>query len=81
MSSVRHLRLERLHASAALDETQIRALAACDDLSALMSVSGALARAGHGDAVTYSRKVFIPLTIVWLVVIAAWMQTPWNPWK
>ncbi|HEY9396513.1 MAG TPA: NADH-quinone oxidoreductase subunit NuoH [Burkholderiales bacterium] len=26
-------------------------------------------------------KVFIPLTIVWLIVIAAWMQTPWNPWK
>jgi NADH-quinone oxidoreductase subunit H len=26
-------------------------------------------------------KVFIPLTIIWLVVIAAWMQTPWNPWQ
>ena len=26
-------------------------------------------------------KVFIPLTIVWLVVIGAWMQTPWNIWK
>jgi NADH-quinone oxidoreductase subunit H len=26
-------------------------------------------------------KVFIPLTIVWLVVIAAWMQTPWNIWR
>jgi NADH-quinone oxidoreductase subunit H len=26
-------------------------------------------------------KVFIPITIVWLVVVAAWMQTPWNPWK
>jgi len=25
-------------------------------------------------------KVFIPLTIIWLVVIGAWMQTPWNPW-
>ena len=25
-------------------------------------------------------KVFIPLTIVWIIVIAAWMQTPWNPW-
>ncbi len=25
-------------------------------------------------------KVFIPLTILWLVLIAAWMQTPWNPW-
>ena len=26
-------------------------------------------------------KVLIPLTIVWLVVIGAWMQTPWNIWK
>ncbi len=26
-------------------------------------------------------KVFLPLTIVWLVLIAAWMQTPWNPWQ
>lgn len=26
-------------------------------------------------------KVLIPLTIVWLVVIGAWMQTPWTIWK
>jgi NADH-quinone oxidoreductase subunit H len=26
-------------------------------------------------------KVFIPITIVWLVVISAWMQTPWSPWR
>jgi NADH-quinone oxidoreductase subunit H len=26
-------------------------------------------------------KVFIPITIVWLVFIGAWMQTPWNIWK
>ncbi len=26
-------------------------------------------------------KVFIPATLVWLVVIAVWMQTPWNIWK
>ena len=26
-------------------------------------------------------KVFIPLTIVWIVVIAAWMQTPWSIWS
>jgi NADH-quinone oxidoreductase subunit H len=25
-------------------------------------------------------KVFLPLTIVWLILVAAWMQTPWNPW-
>ena len=26
-------------------------------------------------------KVFIPATIVWLLVIAVWMQTPWSIWK
>ncbi|HEY5293609.1 MAG TPA: NADH-quinone oxidoreductase subunit NuoH [Burkholderiales bacterium] len=26
-------------------------------------------------------KVFIPLTIVWLVLIAAWMQTPFSIWR
>ena len=26
-------------------------------------------------------KIFIPVTLVWLVVVGAWMQTPWNIWK
>jgi NADH-quinone oxidoreductase subunit H len=26
-------------------------------------------------------KVFIPLTIVWLVLIAGWMMTPYSIWK
>jgi NADH-quinone oxidoreductase subunit H len=26
-------------------------------------------------------KVFIPLTMVWLFVVAAWLQTPFNIWK
>jgi len=26
-------------------------------------------------------KVFIPLTLAWLLVVAVWMQTPWNIWK
>ena len=26
-------------------------------------------------------KIFIPLTGVWLVVLAIWMQTPWNIWQ
>ncbi len=25
-------------------------------------------------------KVFIPLTLAYLVIVAAWMQTPWNIW-
>jgi len=26
-------------------------------------------------------KIFIPLTLAWLVVVAVWMQTPWNIWS
>jgi NADH-quinone oxidoreductase subunit H len=26
-------------------------------------------------------KIFIPLTVVYLVIVAVWMQTPWNIWK
>ena len=26
-------------------------------------------------------KVFIPITLVWLVVVAVWMQTSWNVWN
>ena len=26
-------------------------------------------------------KIFIPVTLVWLVVVAIWMQTPWNIWN
>ena len=26
-------------------------------------------------------KVFIPITLVWLIVVAIWMQTPLNIWK
>jgi NADH-quinone oxidoreductase subunit H len=25
-------------------------------------------------------KIFIPITLVWLVVVGIWMQTPWNIW-
>ncbi len=38
------------------------ALAAESDLAALMRAAAALRDRGHGDLVTYSRKVFIPLT-------------------
>ena len=26
-------------------------------------------------------KIFIPLTLVWIVVVGVWMQTPWSLWK
>ena len=38
------------------------ALVACDDLGALMTAAATLRDDGHGAGVSYSRKVFIPLT-------------------
>ncbi len=26
-------------------------------------------------------KIFIPLTVGWLVVVAIWLVSPWNIWK
>ncbi|EYC52041.1 NADH:ubiquinone oxidoreductase subunit H [Hylemonella gracilis str. Niagara R] len=26
-------------------------------------------------------KIFIPVTLVWLIVVGIWMQTPWNIWN
>ena len=26
-------------------------------------------------------KIFIPLTLVWLIVVGVWMMSPWNIWK
>jgi len=44
------------------DDAQALSLAAVDDTAALMALAGSLRDRGHGSVVTYSRKVFIPLT-------------------
>jgi FO synthase len=54
--------LDRAAAGHALAPPEAMALADCDDLSALMAVAAALRDEGHGARVSYSRKVFIPLT-------------------
>jgi FO synthase len=43
-------------------EAEALALAGCDDLSALMTTAAVLRDRGHGANISYSRKVFIPLT-------------------
>ena len=45
-----------------LEEDQALALADCDNTAALIDVAGALRDRHHRNIVTYSRKVFIPLT-------------------
>jgi FO synthase len=44
------------------DQAQALALADFDDTAVLAEVAGQLRDRGHGNVVTYSRKVFIPLT-------------------
>ena len=45
-----------------LSVSQAQALSHCDDTEALMHIATALCLQGHGLAVSYSKKVFIPLT-------------------
>jgi FO synthase len=54
--------LKRAETGARLSATEALALAECDDLGRLMPVAAALRDEGHGNLVSYSRKVFIPLT-------------------
>src|SRR5947207_11736709 len=54
--------LARAETGARLAPEEVLALAECDDLAALLPVAAALRDRGHGNLVTYSRKVFIPLT-------------------
>ena len=49
-------------ADAGIDEVTLRHLAAAEPLDALMARAAALRDEGHGALITYSRKVFIPLT-------------------
>jgi FO synthase len=61
MSAHREL-LEQARAGAVLADSAALMLAECDDLAALMRAAAALRDRGHGANVSYSRKVFIPLT-------------------
>src|SRR5947209_6855490 len=54
--------LKRAETDARLSAEEALALAECGDLGALMPVAAALRDRGHGNLVSYSRKVFIPLT-------------------
>ncbi len=53
---------ERLLAGHRPSDAEALSLATLDDTAALAAVAGQLRDRGHGSLVTYSRKVFIPLT-------------------
>ncbi|MFM9850895.1 MAG: 5-amino-6-(D-ribitylamino)uracil--L-tyrosine 4-hydroxyphenyl transferase CofH [Hyphomicrobiaceae bacterium] len=54
--------LVRVRDGKRLDAAEAMPLANCQDIEALMRAAAALRDEGHGDLVSYSRKVFIPLT-------------------
>ena len=54
--------LRKAEADRRLTDEEALALAHCDDLPRLMAAARRLALAGHGHAVSFSKKVFIPLT-------------------
>jgi FO synthase len=54
--------LEMAAAGKRLDATVAAGLAHCDDLVSLMALAGSIRDRGHGNIISYSRKVFIPLT-------------------
>jgi FO synthase len=58
--------LARAEAGKALsiDETEALLSARGDDLERLLAVAGRVRDLGHGDVVTYSPKVFVPLTML-----------------
>src|SRR5215218_6409153 len=57
-----HTIIDRAASGVRLSNTEALALAEASDLVPLMPAAAELRDAGHGDLVSYSRKVFIPLT-------------------
>jgi NADH-quinone oxidoreductase subunit H len=50
-------------------------------VSMFLWIRATLPRYRYDQIMRLGWKVFIPLTLVWIVVIGAWMQTPWSLWK
>jgi NADH-quinone oxidoreductase subunit H len=56
-------------------------LKTCAIVSLFIWVRATFPRYRYDQIMRLGWKVFIPLTLVWLVVVGIWMQTSFNPWK
>ena len=50
-------------------------------VSMFLWIRATLPRYRYDQIMRLGWKIFIPLTLVWIVVIGVWMQTPWSLWK
>lgn len=56
-------------------------LKTCVIVSIFIWVRATFPRFRYDQIMRLGWKVFIPVTLVWLVVVGAWMQTPFNIWQ
>jgi NADH-quinone oxidoreductase subunit H len=56
-------------------------LKTCAVVSLFIWVRATFPRFRYDQIMRLGWKVFIPVTLVWLVVVGSWMQTPFNIWK
>jgi NADH-quinone oxidoreductase subunit H len=50
-------------------------------LSVFIWVRASFPRYRYDQIMRLGWKVFIPLILAYLVIVAAWIQSPWNIWK
>jgi NADH-quinone oxidoreductase subunit H len=50
-------------------------------VSMFLWIRATLPRYRYDQIMRLGWKIFIPMTLVWIVVIGIWMQTPWSLWK
>ena len=50
-------------------------------LSLFIWIRGTFPRFRYDQIMRLGWKIFIPVTLVWLLVVGAWMHTPWNIWN
>ena len=49
-------------------------------LSLFIWIRGTFPRFRYDQIMRLGWKIFIPVTLVWLLVVGGWMHTPWNIW-
>ncbi len=50
-------------------------------VSLFIWIRGTFPRFRYDQIMRLGWKIFIPVTLVWLLVVGGWMQTPWNIWN
>ncbi len=56
-------------------------LKTCFMVSTFIWIRATFPRYRYDQIMRLGWKIFIPVTLVWLIVVGAWMQTSWNIWK